>query len=163
MEQKSVTDSAHVAFSSRLSSRAEQISSESLQVASKLAARSVVAKRNRVIVRGINIFVGGFAVAAAYIHPLPQMLGTSGVQLVGLAAAVVLILDGILPIFIGDDTPERLSEYAFYIRGFSGMLLDTLADDDLPTEVRRARLVELLAMANKNLEDARAKWPWVDA
>lgn len=132
-------------------------------MASKLAARAVVAKRNRTIARGINIVVGAFAFAAAYVHPLPQLLGASGIQFVGLAAAVVLILDGILPIFLGDDTSERLSEYAFYIRGFGGMLLDTLADEGLPTEVRRARLVEVLAMANKNLEDVRAKWPWVDA
>lgn len=146
-----------------LFSRAEQVALDCRDVACRLAKGAVRAKRLRELLRGVNVIVGLSAVTAAYIEPIPQLLGTSGIQLVALCAAVVLIFDGVSPMFLGNDTYERFSEYSFYIRGFGEGLLNALADDTLPEDVRRARIAETLAMATKNLDDVRAKWPWVDS
>lgn len=127
-----------------------------------MAKRAVRVRRNRSLARGINVLVGSLAFAAAYVEPLPTLLGVGGIQMVGLVAAAVLILDGVAPVFLGDDTPERLGEYAFYVRRYAGLLRDTLADEALPQEIRRARVSEVMAMANQNLDDVRSKWPWVD-
>lgn len=142
--------------------RALVVAADAERVAGAMAERSVRAKRNRALARGLNVLVGGIAFAAAYVEPLPTLLGIGGIQIVGLVAAGVLILDGIAPVFLGDDTPERLGEYAFYVRRYAGLLRDTIADEALPAEIRRARVSEILAIANQNLCDVRSKWPWVD-
>jgi len=158
-----VTSTVEPKVSVTLYSRAEQVASDCKHVASRLAKGAVKAKRWREVLRGANVIVGLSAVAAAYIQPIPQLIGIAGIQLIALVAAVVLIFDGVSPMFLGNDTYERFSEYSFYIRGFGEALLNSMADDTLPHDIRRARVTELLAMATKNLDDVRAKWPWVDS
>jgi hypothetical protein len=108
----------------------------------------------------VNVIVGVLAVAAAYIPRINIFVGEHGNETISLLAALVLIFNGILTPFLGADTYERYSEYSFYVRGFGEALLNTLADDTLPEDVRRARVSELLTMATKNLDDVLAKWPW---
>lgn len=143
-----------------LSARAERVAQESKNVASKLARAAITAKHRRDLFIAVNVVVGVVAFAAGYVAPIKVFVGESGNEVISLLAALILIFNGILTPFLGADTYERFSEYSFYVRGFGEALLNTLADDSLPEDVRRARVSELLTMATKNLDDVLAKWPW---
>jgi hypothetical protein len=142
--------------------RVHEVAADSRRMGRALAARGEVARRRRLVARSVNIIVGALAAVVSLAPPVTELLGSFGVRAIGSIAAIVLILDGVMPLFVGDDSYERLSEYSMYIYSYAGQLLNTLADEGMRVEVRRARLMEGLAMATRNMDDVRSKWPWVD-
>jgi hypothetical protein len=145
------------ASESILAQRAEAVARDCVQTARRLARRAELARRRRILLRSVNVVVGATAVTAAFVPAASELVRPGGVKLISLIAAFVLILDGVLPIIVGDDTYERLSEYAMYIHSYAGTLLNTLADEGLTIQVRRARVTEVLQMAVRNLDDVRSK------
>ncbi|MDB5334773.1 MAG: hypothetical protein JWN70_392, partial [Planctomycetaceae bacterium] len=78
---------------------------------------------------------------------------------VSVIAGIVLLLDTILPLFAGKDSPERCEDYAKYIMGYKDSLDEALVDISLMPEVKNARLTETIALAESNMRDVKAKWP----
>jgi hypothetical protein len=157
-----MTQSGQSQLGNALEDRARQVADEVVRVARALAERAESVKRSRKLARTVNVVVGFLAVIVALSPPVAQVFGMFGVRTVGVAAAIVLILDGILPVFFGDDSFDRLSDYSMYLHGYANSILDTLADESMKNDVRNARLSEILSQAGRNLVDVRSKWPWVD-
>ena len=49
-------------------------------------------------------------------------IGTVGTNAVAVIAGIVLLLDTVLPLFVGKDSPERYEDYAKYIMGYKDFL-----------------------------------------
>jgi hypothetical protein len=143
-----------------LADRAQEVAKECRIVAEQLSRAANRAKRKRDLFITGNVIIGVLAVVSNYIAPIKSLVGDHGSEAISLLAALVLIFNGLVTPFLGADTYERYSEYSFYIRGFTDALLNTLSDDSLPEDIRRARVSELLTMATKNIADVLAKWPW---
>jgi hypothetical protein len=106
----------------------------------------------------VNVVVS-MAVFIALIPDFGNMLGTRAKAGVSFVAGVVLLLDTILPLFIGRDSPERHEDYAKYIMGYKDSLDETRDEPTMSVDVKQARLTETIALAQLNLRDVRAKSP----
>ncbi|HYE57903.1 MAG TPA: hypothetical protein VD948_05330, partial [Rhodothermales bacterium] len=87
--------------------------------------------------RSVNVVIGSVAATVVLSAPVMSMLGDQGVRIIGAIAAIVLVLDGVIPVLMGEETSERLGEYSMYIHSYSNMILNTLADDSLAVNIKR--------------------------
>ncbi len=141
-----------------LEDKARKIGEDCLHVGNVLAAKSERVGRRVVVMRIINVAVS-MTVFVSLIPEFRAQIGTTGVSVVSLLAGVVLLLDTVLPLFVGKDGPERFEDYARYILGYKDYLDEALIDAALTDDTRRIRLQETLVLAQLNLRDVRAKWP----
>lgn len=141
-----------------LEEKAKVVGDECLRIGIILAEFGNAAKSRIIMLRIINVVIG----MALFITLIPQFaatIGPSNISIITIVAAIVLLLDTILPLFLGNDSPERYEDYAKYIMGYRDFLDETLVDESLVLQVRQARLTETISLAQSNLRDVRAKWP----
>jgi hypothetical protein len=136
--------------------KAEKIGNECLAVGIIVAEHGDSVKKRVAFLRIINVVVS-MAVFIALIPSFATLFGTVGTSIVSLVAGIVLLLDTVVPLFAGKDSPERYEDYAKYIMGYKDFLDETLVDAGLTKEVRQARLTETIRLAQVNLRDVRTK------
>ena len=106
--------------------------------------------------------IGLLAVLAAYVPSVTTVIGSTGAETIMLIAAITLVFAAVVSILIDRNPPERYNDYSRYILGYAGRIRQISADQSLTARAKSARLDEVLILAHKNIEDVRAKWPWVD-
>lgn len=142
-----------------LGNRASLIAERCEKLALAISKEAAKIERQDQRLRMINIGVGSVAAIVTISPPIASLIGTTATQSVSLVAAIVLILDGLIPSFRRSPSPDRLRDYAFYVHGYSGALESTLTDSGLSEPQRRSKVVALLGLAEKNLSDVCSKFP----
>lgn len=97
-----------------INTQIQKTSDECKYVANILSKRASRMKLRKKIFRSINIIIGSSAFIISVI--IPEMVGITIVKLVTASASIALFLDGILSAFTDEDPPERIQDYAFYIK-----------------------------------------------
>lgn len=132
---------------------------ECIKVADRLRARAERISTRKKIMRGVNIAVGGAAFIAGVI--IPSYFTTGVIQGLTALASVTLFADGLLPSLFEMEPPERLKDYAFYIRNYSDKFNNAMIEET--TDVaRKAKVMVLLDLARTNLTQVRTNWAWVE-
>jgi hypothetical protein len=139
-----------------LEERAQVVAGECQTVGVALAEYGETIKTRVTFLRIINVVVS-MAVFITLIPAFSGNIGPFGVSAVSLAAGIVLLLDTVLPLFVGRDSPERYEDYAKYIMGYKDSLEETLIDTSLDEAIKRVRISETIALAQANLRDVKAK------
>lgn len=138
----------------------DKTSAECKRVANILAKKAAKVKTRKKILRGVNIVIGGLAFVFGVI--IPQSFGQDFVKVISALASITLFADGLLPSPLEEDPPERLQDYAFFIRNYSNKF-DAARLEETTDESRRAKTLILIDLANQNLNQVRTMWTWVDA
>jgi hypothetical protein len=138
----------------------ERTSGECKQVATILAKKAAKVKTRKKFLRGINIVIGG--VAFVFLVIIPDVSGEFFVKLISALASITLFADGLLPSLLDEDPPERLQDYAYYIRNYSDKF-EAAQLEETTDERRKAKTLILIDLANQNLNNVRTMWTWVDA
>jgi hypothetical protein len=141
-----------------LEQKAEKIGNDCFAVGVVVAEHGDTMKRRVALLRIVNVVVS-MALFITLIPTFSATIGTVGTNAVAVLAGIVLLLDTVLPLFVGKDSPERYEDYAKYIMGYKDYLDETLVDATLSPEVKQARLTEIIRLAQLNLRDVRSKWP----
>ncbi len=138
------------------------VAAECMRMGTRIAKRATHARHALLGMRVFMSVVGLAAIMAAYVPAITTAVGDAGAKTVSLVCAVTLILTAVISIFIDKNPPERYVDYSRYILGYTGRIGQVRSDDSLPAKIKSARLDEVLILANKNIEDVRSMWPWID-
>jgi hypothetical protein len=141
-----------------LEQKAEKVGKDCFAVGLVVAEHGDAMKKRVALLRIVNVVVS-MALFITLIPAFSATIGTVGANMIAVIAGIVLLLDTVLPLFVGKDSPERYEDYAKYIMGYKDFLDETLVDTTLSPEVRQARLTEIIRLAQVNLRDVRSKWP----
>jgi hypothetical protein len=141
-----------------LEEKAEKVGKDSFAIGVVVAEHGDAMKRRVALLRIVNVVVS-MALFITLIPTFSATIGTWGTNAVAVIAGIVLLLDTVLPLFVGKDSPERYEDYAKYIMGYKDFLDETLVDTTLSPEVKQARLTEIIRLAELNVRDVRSKWP----
>jgi len=140
-----------------------QLAAECRQVGMALARKGVKTRYLVVTTRAVAALVGIGAILAAYVQPIRDTIGDGGVTAVTLIAAITLIVTTIVGFLTDRYPPERFEDYAKYVMGYESRIKETLSKQNIISKSAfSAALDEIQRLANKNLEDTRSRWPWVD-
>ncbi|HMC30598.1 MAG TPA: hypothetical protein VKL99_07155, partial [Candidatus Angelobacter sp.] len=101
-----------------LIAHAQWVAKKCADIGLTLSQRGSVLRRRRVLLRAINVVVGAVALTVSVIPAVSESFGAKTIRIAGLVAAIVLILDTIIPVVLEEEYPERFYDYAYYIRGF---------------------------------------------
>ena len=143
-----------------LEEKAQKIGEECFIIGVAIAEHGDSVKRKVAVLRIINVVVS-MAVFVSLVPQFSTVLTPAGISVISVVAGIVLLLDTVLPLFAGKDSPERYEDYAKYILGYKDFLDETLVDATLQPEVKQARLTETISLAQLNLRDVRSKWPMI--
>jgi len=80
--------------------------------------------------------------------------------LIAVVSSVTLVIASTLYMIIGRDPPERYIDYSRYIEGYARRIDEIAANDGLDDVTRKMQLREIVHLANLNLTDVKAQWPW---
>ena len=105
------------------------------------------------------VMMVSMAVFVTLVPSFSAAMGPAGSSAVSVVAGLVLLLDTVMPIFIGRDNPERYQDYSKYILGYKDALDQTLDDMKLAAEAREARINEIIGLAQANIRDVKSTWP----
>lgn len=139
-------------------SEARVLAQECYQVGLTIANHGERVRRRTTLLRIVNVVVS----MMVFISLVPQFstaIGPVGISMVSLLAGLVLLLDTVIPLFVGKDSPERYEDYARYILGYKDHIEETLSSSSLTPAIKDARLIEVARLAKTNLRDVRSKWP----
>jgi hypothetical protein len=145
-----------------LKDQVDRVCQECEIVGMALAKHGEKVRRRIALLRIVNV-VASAAVFVSLIPSFAETIGVHGVRGLGVFAGAVLLLDTVLPLFVGQDSPARYEDYSKYIFQYRRCLEEAQADSRLPGETKLARQMELIRLANANLVDVKAKWPLVVA
>ena len=136
-----------------LEQRGRLTASRCERLALRISQEATKIQRSNQTLRIINIVVGAAAALVTVSAPVAVLIGANGTQAIFVIAACVLILDGLVPYFSHKPSPDRLRDYAFFIREYAGSIGNALADTGLTDAQRSSRLLAHLELAEKNLSD----------
>jgi hypothetical protein len=137
--------------------RAGIIQRQCTRLASEFSVRAARKQRLQGSITAFSNLVGIVALVVAFYLPGMLVAGTDLVKATGVAAALVLIIVPYLQMAVYRDPPTRHQDYSFYIGGYAHKIDEIVAD--VKSVRRYERLMEVLALADKNLNDVRSKWP----
>jgi len=140
-----------------------EIAATTLRIGHVLAQRAERLDRTRTITQVAMTVIGLAALISANVPAVSGLLGSSGDKIIAVIAAASLLLASAVTFVIGRNPPERFKDYSRYVLGYDSRISELLADDALPKTVLNARLTEVIRLANKNIEDVRSRWAWVEA
>lgn len=141
-----------------LEEKAGKVGKDCFAIGVVVAEYGDIMKRRVALLRIVNVAVS-MALFITLIPTFSTTIGTVGTNAIAVIAGIVLLLDTVLPLFIGKDSPERYEDYAKYIMGYKDFLDETLVDTTLSPEVKQARLTEIIRLAQVNVRDVHSKWP----
>lgn len=144
-----------------MSTRAINLADRCERVARQIAKHAESIERKYTYFRAVNVVVGAIAAVVVLSPQLQISLGSNVVFCIGLVAAVVLLIDGVVPHFLKHPSPDRLRDYAFYIHSYSGSLKNTLADAGLKDAQRQSKIAAIMELAETNLSDVCCKFSFV--
>lgn len=142
--------------SGTIEERAAYIAGECERVARRIAFRASKHRDYGHLLQAANGAVAVGALAFAYIIPDSWKILRS---ISSIVAAVILMIDTIIPTFMAGDSYERLSEYSHYIGLFSEKIQTIFSDQRLDEIAKQNQLRVLVDLAELNLCDVKAKWP----
>lgn len=136
----------------------EKTSKQCIAVANALCIQADKIKRRKRFTRGINIVIGGLAFIVSVI--IPKAFHDAFVTTLSALASIALFVDGLIPSIVESNSPDRLQDYAYYVRNYS-VKFDTALLDDTTDQLRKAKILVLLELAHTNLNNVSTMWPWV--
>ena len=115
-------------------------------------------KQIRVIrlIRFLNFIVGA---VVAYLSLTISNIDAN--KALALIAALFIFADTGLPLIMGEPNPERFRDYAIYIEEYGRILENLEIDDELEPLPWNSRVMELVNLTQKNIDDVLGKWPWI--
>lgn len=142
--------------------RAEKLARDCELAASLIRQQSAAVARSRKIVQVGAVGLGVFG-AASNLPVIARAITATGTEIASLATALGLLGSVIYYASIGSDTPERYIDHGQYIGSYPHRLREVLWTKEGDPAAQSARLQELIRLAEWNLNDAKDKWPWLEA
>lgn len=139
-----------------------RVAAECQRIGKRIAKRAARARLSLFGLRVLMSVVGLSAILAAYVPTVTAVVGEAGARAISLLAAFTLLVTAVVSVFVDKNPPERYVDYSRYILGYTGRAEQIQADASLAPDIKSARLDEILILANKNIEDVRSMWPWID-
>lgn len=130
-------------------------------LAVEFSTRALRKQRLQGALTAFSNLVGIVSLVVTFYLPTALIGTTDLVKAVSVVAAIVLIIVPYLQMALFRDPPTRFQDYSFYIGGYAHKIDEIIAD--VKSVRRYERLMEVLSLADKNLNDVRVKWPEISA
>jgi hypothetical protein len=137
--------------------RAQMTQARCAKLAVEFSIRASRKQRIQTAITALSNGIGIVSLVATFYLPGIAWGGTELGRAVTMLSAIALIIVPYLQMAVYRDPPTRHQDYAFYIGGYAHKIEEILAD--VKSVRRYERLMEVLALADKNLNDVRVKWP----
>ncbi|MEJ2744873.1 MAG: hypothetical protein P8123_04180 [bacterium] len=156
-----MTNGTRDARNDKLIAEAETLSLATSYMSRALSEHASSLKKRKRFFSGLN-FLAGFVIAMLAIGSTgANLLSGNGLVVLSIVAALLLLLDALLPSLAEEPNPERFNDYAWYIGRLQRDLKALSIDSKLPEQVWNARLHEKISLAQENMKDVEIKWPWI--
>ena len=127
------------------------------KLASEFSLRAARKQRLQGAITACSNLIGIVALAVAFYLPGSFVAGADLVKTASVASALALIIVPYLQLAVFRDPPTRHQDYSFYIGGYAHKIDEIISD--VKSIRRYERLMEVLALADRNLNDVSVKWP----
>jgi hypothetical protein len=128
-----------------------------IAVARELSRRAEQKQTLQGVITGLNNAIGISALAATILVPAAAWSVSNIARLVTLVSAVALLVIPYLQLAALRNPSSRYADFSKYIGGYSQKIEEIIAD--VRSQRRYERLMEVLALADGNLNDVRVTWP----
>lgn len=105
------------------------------------------------------MLVGIVAFLSQSVPDVKNAIPTNLQQWITAIAAITLVIGSVVYMVVGKNSPERFRDYAHYIEGYANRLQEILADSAIPEDVKNVRIIEIVRLANINLQAVKSNWP----
>jgi hypothetical protein len=126
-------------------------------VARELSRRADHKQTVQAVITGSNNAIGIAALAATFLVPAAAWADSGVARLVTLVSAIALLVIPYLQLAALRNPASRYADFSKYIGAYSHKVQEIVADVKSPR--RYERLMEVLALADANLNDVRVTWP----
>ncbi len=128
-----------------------------ITVARELSCRADQKQTVQAVITGSNNAVGIAALAATVLLPAAAWGHSNIARLVTLISAIALLVIPYLQLAALRNPSSRYADFSKYIGAYSHKIQEIIAD--VKSQRRYERLMEVLALADANLNDIRVTWP----
>lgn len=131
------------------------------KVSYKLAKKADRAEFVIQTLRVISLLVGVVAFLSQSVPDVKNAVPANIQQWITAISAITLVVGSLVYMVVGKNPPERFRDYAHYIEGYSNRLQEILADSAIPEDTKNVRIIEIVRLANFNLQAVKSNWPSV--
>lgn len=128
-----------------------------IAVANSLSRRAEHKQTVQALITGTNNAIGIAALAATVLVPGDAWGGSNVARAVTLVSAIALLVIPYLQLAALRNPASRYADFSKYIGAYSNKIQEIIAD--VKSQRRYERLMEVLALADANLNDVRVTWP----
>lgn len=141
---------------------ADQVAAKCSVVSARLAQKGHRVQFWLQILRIASTLIGITAMICT-LSPLVAKSFPNANAIIAIVSSVTLVVASTLYIVIGHNPPERYADYSRYIESYARRIDEIAANDSLEESIKKMQLQEIVHLANLNLTDVKAQWPWVAA
>lgn len=140
-----------------LIARAQATRGVCIAVARELSRRAEQKQTLQGVITGLNNAIGILALAVTLLVPAAAWGHSEIARVVTLVSAVALLVIPYLQLAALRNPASRYADFSKYVGGYAHKIQEIIAD--VKSQRRYERLMEVLALADANLNDVRVTWP----
>ena len=111
--------------------------------------------------RVISMLVGVIAFLSQSVPDVKNAVPVSAQSWITAIAAITLVIGSLIYMVVGKNPPERFRDYSHYIDGYANRLEEVLSDAAIADDIKNVRVIEVVRLANINLQAVKSNWPGV--